>query len=115
MKAKANRGSQECSTCVNAKHAKSPTNWRLITSKSAVTVHVDICSTMRVQSLGGKRCFIMMTTEQHRYPWMQMLAHKHEALEEVMVSIAWLKRNGRNLLHEFMRIIRSSFLLWKRH
>ena len=51
------------------------------TSKPLEIIHIDLCGSMRTQSINGDKYFILFINDYSRMTWVQLLKHKYEAFE----------------------------------
>ncbi|GJX58173.1 retrovirus-related pol polyprotein from transposon TNT 1-94, partial [Tanacetum coccineum] len=48
------------------------------------TLHMDLCGPMRVQSINGKKCILVIVDDYSRFTWVKFLRSKDETLEFVI-------------------------------
>nr|GEU64480.1 retrovirus-related Pol polyprotein from transposon TNT 1-94 [Tanacetum cinerariifolium] len=82
-----------CSACQlgkSKKHTHKPktkyTNLEVLN-----TLHIDLCGLMRVQTINGKKCILVIVDDYSRFTWVKILRSKDETLETVPRT---LQQNG---------------------
>nr|GEZ97840.1 integrase, catalytic region, zinc finger, CCHC-type, peptidase aspartic, catalytic [Tanacetum cinerariifolium] len=85
-----------CSACeqgkIHRKHHKSKTTFA--SNKPLYLLHMDLCGSMRVESINGKRYVLVIVDDYSRYTWVFFLHSKDEASEEI---ISFIKKTQVNL------------------
>ncbi|GJT61014.1 retrovirus-related pol polyprotein from transposon TNT 1-94 [Tanacetum coccineum] len=85
-----------CSACENGKihqkHHKSKTAFA--SNKPLYLLHMDLCGSMRVESINGKQYMLVVFDDYSRYTWVFFLYSKDEASE---VIISFIKKTQVNL------------------
>nr|GFA53814.1 hypothetical protein [Tanacetum cinerariifolium] len=78
-----------CSVCeqgnIHQKHHKSKTTFA--SNKPLYLLHMDLCGSMRVKSINGKRYVLVIVDDYSRYTWVFFLHSKDEASEEIIYFI----------------------------
>nr|GFB59953.1 Gag-Pol polyprotein [Tanacetum cinerariifolium] len=92
-----------CSACeqgkIYRKHLKSKTAFA--SNKTLYLLYMDLCGSMRVQSINGKRYVLVVVDDYSRYTWVFFLHSKHEASE---VIISFIKKTQVNLQLQVQRV-----------
>nr|GEV54787.1 ribonuclease H-like domain-containing protein [Tanacetum cinerariifolium] len=85
-----------CYTCaqgkIHRKHHKSKTAFAL--NKPLYLLHMDLCGSMRVQSINGKRYVLVVVDNYSRYTWV-FFFHSKDEISEVIIS--FIKKTQVNL------------------
>nr|GEZ07025.1 hypothetical protein [Tanacetum cinerariifolium] len=85
-----------CSACeqgkIHRKHHKS--KMAFASNKPLYLLHIDLCGSMRVQSINGKQYVLVVIDDYSRYTWVFFLHSKDEAFE---VIISFIKKTQVNL------------------
>lgn len=80
----------------------------LVEDPDSVTFLTDICGPLFVQSLGGKRYFITMKTNQHRYTHVQTLKIRGEGPQSCYDHIPCIDKNTKKALRKCTATTRRS-------
>nr|GEZ31462.1 Gag-Pol polyprotein [Tanacetum cinerariifolium] len=72
---------------IHQKHHKSKTAFA--SSKPRYLLHIDLCGSMRVESINGKQYVLLVVDDYSRYTWVFFLHSKDEASE---VIISFIKK-----------------------
>nr|GEW58972.1 hypothetical protein [Tanacetum cinerariifolium] len=92
-----------CSACeqrqIHRKHHKSKTAFA--SNKPLYLLHMDLCGSMHVQSINGKRYVLVVVDDYSRYTWIFFLHLKDEASE---VIISFIKKTQVNLQLQVQRV-----------
>nr|GFC26043.1 retrovirus-related Pol polyprotein from transposon TNT 1-94 [Tanacetum cinerariifolium] len=92
-----------CSVCeqgkIHRKHHKSKTAFA--SNKPLYLLHMDLCGSMSVQSINGKRYVLVVVDDHSQYTWVFFLHSKDEASE---VIISFIKKTQVNLQFQVQRV-----------
>nr|GFA18260.1 hypothetical protein [Tanacetum cinerariifolium] len=92
-----------CSACeqgkIHRKHHKSKTTFA--SNKPLYLLHMDLCTSIRVQSINGKGYVLVVVDDYSRYTWVFFLHSKDEASE---VIISFIKKTQVNLQLQVQRV-----------
>nr|GEW25959.1 retrovirus-related Pol polyprotein from transposon TNT 1-94 [Tanacetum cinerariifolium] len=92
-----------CSACkqgkIHRKHHKSKTAFSL--NKPLYLLHMDLCGSMRVESINGNRYVLVIVDDYTRYTWVFFLHSKDEASD---VIISFIKKTQVNLQLQVQRV-----------
>nr|GEZ76445.1 retrovirus-related Pol polyprotein from transposon TNT 1-94 [Tanacetum cinerariifolium] len=92
-----------CSACeqgkIHRKHHKSKTAFA--SNKPLYLLHMDLCGTMRVESINGKRYVLVVVDDYSRYTWVFFLHSKDKASD---VIISFIKKTQVNLQLQVQRV-----------
>ncbi|GKE36375.1 retrovirus-related pol polyprotein from transposon TNT 1-94 [Tanacetum coccineum] len=74
-----------CPTCEQGKSKKAPHKPKLVSnSKQRLhLLHMDLCGSIRVKSINGKRYVLVIVDDYSRYTWVHFLRSKDEAPKEI--------------------------------
>nr|GEY94527.1 integrase, catalytic region, zinc finger, CCHC-type, peptidase aspartic, catalytic [Tanacetum cinerariifolium] len=93
-----------CSACQlgkSKKHAHKPkaenTNLEVLN-----TIHMDLCSPMRVQTINGKKYILVIVDDYSRFTWVKFLTSKDETLEVIIKFITQIQV-GLNKIIQYVR------------
>nr|GEY93935.1 hypothetical protein [Tanacetum cinerariifolium] len=84
---------------IHRKHHKS--KMAFASNKPLYLLHMDLCGSMRVQSINGKRYVLVVVDDYSRYTWVFFLHSKDEASE---VIISFIKKTQVNLQLQDQRV-----------
>nr|GEY49719.1 Gag-Pol polyprotein [Tanacetum cinerariifolium] len=56
-------------------------------------LHMDLCGPMRVASMNGKKCILVIVDDYSRYTWILFLRSKDETLEVLKYFLTMIQRN----------------------
>ena len=75
----------ECGPCQFGKEtkAKHPGTQTSATSRPFELLHLDLMGPTRTESLGGKRCIMVVVDDFTRYTWVILLKSKSDAFEHI--------------------------------
>ncbi|GJU30716.1 retrovirus-related pol polyprotein from transposon TNT 1-94 [Tanacetum coccineum] len=79
---KINLKGHSVSACNGKKQERSPTNPKLednLTQEKLYLLHMDLCGTMRVASVNGKKYILVIVDDYSRFTWVKCLRSKDEA------------------------------------
>ncbi|GKE67888.1 retrovirus-related pol polyprotein from transposon TNT 1-94, partial [Tanacetum coccineum] len=97
-----------CSACkqgkIHRKHHKSKTAFA--SNKPLYLLHMDLCGSMRVESINGKRYVLVVVDDYSWYTWVFFLRWKDEASE---VIISFIKKTQVNLQLQVQHV-RTDFI-----
>nr|GFA95474.1 hypothetical protein [Tanacetum cinerariifolium] len=92
-----------CSACeqgkIHQKHHKSKTAFA--SNKPLYLLHIDLCGSMRIESINGKRYVLVVVDDYSRYTWVFFLHSKDEASD---VIIYFIKKTHVNLQLQVQRV-----------
>nr|GEZ60919.1 retrovirus-related Pol polyprotein from transposon TNT 1-94 [Tanacetum cinerariifolium] len=92
-----------CSACeqgkIHRKHHKS--KMAFASNTPLYLLHMDLCGSMRVQSINGKRYVLVVVDDYSRYTWVFFLHSKDEASE---VIISFIKKTQVNFQIQVQRV-----------
>nr|GFC67234.1 putative ribonuclease H-like domain-containing protein [Tanacetum cinerariifolium] len=72
-----------------------------VSNKPLYLFHMDLCGSMRVQSINGKRYVLVVVDDYSRYTWVFFLHSKEEASD---VIISFIKKTQVNLQLQVQRV-----------
>nr|GFB27368.1 retrovirus-related Pol polyprotein from transposon TNT 1-94 [Tanacetum cinerariifolium] len=74
-----------CPSCEQekSKRASHPPKLVLNSKQRLHLLHMDLCGPMRIASINGKRCVLVIVDDYSRYTWVQFLRSKDEAPEVI--------------------------------
>nr|GFB18919.1 retrovirus-related Pol polyprotein from transposon TNT 1-94 [Tanacetum cinerariifolium] len=84
---------------IHRKHHKS--KMAFASNKPLYLLHMDLCGSIRVQSINGKRYVLVVVDDYSRYTWVFFLHSKDEASE---VIISFIKKTQVNLQLQVQRV-----------
>nr|GEZ52036.1 hypothetical protein [Tanacetum cinerariifolium] len=94
-----------CSSCElgKAKRKSFQIKITLSSKRRLQLLHIDLCGPMRVASINGKKCVLVIVDDYSRYTWTHFLRSKDET-PEVLINFLRLFQRG---LHAQVRIVRT--------
>ncbi|GKC25614.1 retrovirus-related pol polyprotein from transposon TNT 1-94 [Tanacetum coccineum] len=95
-----------CPTCEQGKSKKAPHKPKLVSnSKQRLhLLHMDLCGSIRVKSINGKRYVLVIVDDYSRYTWVHFLRSKDEAPKEIKTFL----KKIRVLLQALIIIVRTN-------
>ncbi|GJX57000.1 retrovirus-related pol polyprotein from transposon TNT 1-94 [Tanacetum coccineum] len=86
---------QLCSSCEVSKAKRSSFKSKTIPSSKGQLnlLHMDLCGPMRVASINGKRCILVIVNDYSRYTWTLFLHSKDETPEVLKDFLMMIQRN----------------------
>lgn len=74
---------------------KGTSYWDTVEVSENITLCIDICEPIPIQSLGGNCYFMKMAMTPHPFKNVQMLRTREEAIQSCYDHKAWIRRNNR--------------------
>nr|GEV38584.1 retrovirus-related Pol polyprotein from transposon TNT 1-94 [Tanacetum cinerariifolium] len=86
---------QLCSSCEVSKAKRSSFKSKVVpSSKGRLNLlHMDLCGPMRVASINGNKCILVIIDDYSRYTWTLFLRSKDETPEVLKESLTMIQRN----------------------
>nr|GEX88658.1 Gag-Pol polyprotein [Tanacetum cinerariifolium] len=86
---------QLCSFCELSKAKRSSFKSKVVSSSKGRLnlLHMDLCGPMRVASINGKKCILVIVDDYSRYTWTLFLRSKDETPEVLKYFLTMIQRN----------------------
>nr|GEV71742.1 retrovirus-related Pol polyprotein from transposon TNT 1-94 [Tanacetum cinerariifolium] len=86
---------QLCSSCELSKAKRSSFKSKVVTSSKGRLnlLHIDLCDLMRVASINGKKCILVIVDDYSRYTWTLFLRSKDKTPEVLKDFLTMIQRN----------------------
>ncbi|GJY83601.1 retrovirus-related pol polyprotein from transposon TNT 1-94 [Tanacetum coccineum] len=84
-----------CSACEQGKSKKASLPSKLVpsTESKLELLHIDLCGPLRVASINGKKCILVIVDDYSRYTWVYFLRTKDEAPDMIIDFVNQVQRN----------------------
>ncbi|GKA39273.1 retrovirus-related pol polyprotein from transposon TNT 1-94 [Tanacetum coccineum] len=85
-----------CSACAMGKSKKKPYKPKSedTNQEKLYLLHMDLCRPMRVTSVNGKKCILVIIDDYSRFTWVKCLRSNHEALDFIIKFLKMIQQNG---------------------
>nr|GEV73368.1 Gag-Pol polyprotein [Tanacetum cinerariifolium] len=102
-----------CSACAMGKSKKKPHKPKSkdTNQEKLYLLHMDLCGPLRVESVNGKKCILVIVDDYSRFIWVKCLRSKDEALDFI-IKLASLIKHQLLTLHSKMVSLKDVIRLW---